>query len=129
MTEMGSHEGLIRLLFEAMNSREFSAFEKVISEDVAFDFPGAGRAEGGRRTLLLLKTLLRKFPELTFSITEIVAQSDRACAVWTNEGKDSRGNPYSNSGITLFHFRDGKIIFISDYFKDTSFVELAGQKA
>ena len=126
---MGAHEELIRMLFEAMNTREFNAFEKVVTENVAFDFPGAGRAEGARGTLLLLKTLLRKFPELTFTITQIIVQSDRACAVWTNEGKDSRGNPYNNSGITLFHFQDDKISFISDYFKDTSFVEHANQKA
>lgn len=30
---------------------------------------------------------------------------------------------FSNSGVTLFHFTRGKISFISDYFKDTSFVE------
>ena len=125
---MNVHEGLIRMLFEAMNSREFSAFEKVITEEVAFDFPGVERTEGARRTLLLLRTLLRKFPQLTFTITDIILQSDRACAVWTNEGEDSVGNPYHNSGITLFRFKGDKISFISDYFKDTSFVERASQK-
>jgi ketosteroid isomerase-like protein len=111
-----------------MNSREFDAFEKVITEDVAFDFPGAGRTEGARRTLLLLKTLLRKYPELTLTVKEIIVQEDRACAIWVNEGRDSKGSPYSNSGVTLFHFSDDKVSFISDYFKDNSFTEKGGQK-
>ena len=110
-------------VFTAMNTRDFSDFEHLITEDVAFDFPGAGRAEGNRRTLLLLKSLLRKFPRLEFSISEVISQADRACVVWTNEGEDVKGNPYANAGITLLHFRDGKISFISDYFKDTSFTK------
>ena len=61
------------------------------------------------------------FPELEFNITEVITQTERACVVWTNRGKDIQGNPYANAGVTLFHFRDGKISFISDYFKDTSF--------
>ncbi len=112
---------IIPLLFESMNCREFASFEQVINTDIVFDFPGAGRAEGDRRTLLLLKSLLRKYPELTFTLTDIIAEQDRACAVWTNEGMDLQGNSYRNSGVTLFHFTEGKISYISDYFKDTSF--------
>jgi ketosteroid isomerase-like protein len=102
---------------------EIIAYEKLITKKVAFDFPGAGRTEGARRTLLLLKSMLRKYPELTFTVKEIMVQENRACAIWVNEGRDRKGLPYSNSGITLFHFSDGKISFISDYFKDTSFTE------
>jgi ketosteroid isomerase-like protein len=124
---MSEHEDLIRMLFDAMNSREFSSFEKVITDDVAFDFPGVGKTEGARRILLLLNSLLRKYPELTFTTSDVIVQSDRACALWTNAGKDSSGDSYSNSGVTLFHFRGDKISFISDYFKDTSFVERTTQ--
>ena len=120
---------MISLLFEAMNSRDFNAFEQVITEEVVFDFPGTGRAEGARRTLLLLKSLLRKYPELTFSLSDIIVDQDRACAVWTNEGKDIQGIPYQNSGITLFHFSGGLICLISDYFKDTSFTGKYSKKS
>jgi ketosteroid isomerase-like protein len=108
-------------VFTAMNTRDFEDYEQLITDDVVFDFPGAGRAEGSRRTLLLMKSLLRKYPRLQFRISEVITQADRACVVWTNEGEDLKGNPYTNAGITLQHFRDGKICFISDYFKDTSF--------
>ncbi len=114
---------LISLLFDAMNSHDFGVFETVITEDIPFDFPGTARAEGARRTLLLLKSLLRKYPNLRFTVSEVITEGDRACAVWTNEGNDSQGDPYRNSGVTLFHFTKGKISLISDYFKDTSVVE------
>lgn len=129
MTGYSSRKEMITLLFDAMNSREFTSFEQVITEDVIFDFPGAGRAEGERRTLLLLKSLLRKYPDLRFTISDIIVDQDRACAVWTNEGNDIQGAPYRNSGMTLFHFTGGKISYISDYFKDTSFTGKFEQKS
>ena len=124
MKKTSNIKQLAEEVFRAMNTRDFSTFEQVITEDVAFDFPGAGRAEGSRRTLLLLKSLLRKYPRLQFTVTEIIADDDRACAIWTNEGEDLKGNPYANAGVTLLHFREGKISFISDYFKDTSFAKV-----
>lgn len=110
------------VVFRAMNSRDFTEFEQMVTDDVSFDFPGAGKVEGSRRTLLLLKSILRKYPELHFTISEIITKENRAVVIWTNKGKDNQGNPYANSGATLLHFSQGKISFISDYFKDTSFV-------
>jgi ketosteroid isomerase-like protein len=116
-------QDVARSIFNAMNTRDFSEFENFVSEDVVFDFPGAGRIEGYKRVLIFLKALLRKYPKLTFTISEIITDNQRACAVWTNEGEDLDGNHYSNSGITLLYFSGEKLTFISDYFKDTSFVK------
>jgi len=112
-------------VFNAMNSRDFSELEKNVTENVAFDFPGAGRIEGARRVILFLKALLRKYPKLHFTVSEVLVDKHKACAVWTNAGVSSDGGPYANSGITLLYFEGDKIRFISDYFKDTSFVTSA----
>lgn len=116
-------EDMARSIFTAMNTRNFSELESRITEDVVFDFPGAGRLEGNKRVLIFLKALLRKYPKLTFTVSEVLIDTQRACAVWTNEGENTEGIPYANSGITLIHFTNNKICFISDYFKDTSFVQ------
>lgn len=123
MGKLFTRQYVTRSIFNAMNTGDFSEFENFISEDVVFDFPGAGRIEGYKRVLIFLKALLRKYPKLTFFVSEIITDNERACAVWTNEGEDSDGNHYSNSGITLLYFRGEKLTFISDYFKDTSFVK------
>jgi len=123
MNIKGNIHEMTEAVFKAMNSRDFTGLEQIITDDVAFDFPGVGKVEGSRRTLLLLKSLLRKYPKLHFTISEILSLDDRSCAVWTNEGEDMKGKPYANSGITLLHFSGDKIQFISDDFKDTSFVE------
>ena len=118
-----SNEELALLLFQAMNDRDFTLLDPYLHPEVAFDFPGAGRMEGVKRVTIFLKALLRKYPVLIFNVYETVVDGDLAVAVWNNHGKNLAGHPYQNSGMTLIHFESGKITFISDYFKDTSFVQ------
>ncbi|PLX11977.1 MAG: hypothetical protein C0597_14210 [Marinilabiliales bacterium] len=65
---------------------------------------------------------MRKYKDLQFNVTEVILEDKKACVVWTNRGEYNDGTPYNNSGITLFHFKDDKVSFISDYFKNTSFI-------
>ena len=114
-------EKLARGIFITMNNRDFSNIEGLLDEHVCFDFPGVKRTDGIRKTGIQLSALLRKYPELEFSVQDVIIDGERACVVWTNKGIDVNRAPYENSGITLLHFNAGKISFISDYFKDTSF--------
>jgi len=112
-------------IFAAMNSRDLSGLSRNLAEDAVFDFPGAGCISGHKKILTFLKALFKKYPRLRFSVEDILLEGDRACAFWSNEGEDSRGTPYRNRGATLVRVADGKIVFISDYFKDTSFTSAA----
>ena len=116
-------EHVISILFEAMNSRNFSKIENQVREEIVFDFPGAGRIEGAKKVFVFLKALLRKYKTLTFTLSEVIVNKHAACAVWTNKGEHVNGAEYANSGVTLFHFSGDRICFLSDYFKDTSFVQ------
>lgn len=123
MNEDSHHKKLANELFQAMNTGEFSQFQDRLSEEVAFDFPGTVMLKGKKKVLLFLRVLLRKYKELTFTVTDIVEAGNTLVAVWTNEGINSQDKTYHNSGLTLMYFNDeGQITFLSDYFKDTSFV-------
>ena len=113
---------LAQIVFRAMSSRDLSIAEPFMNNDVVLDFPGSGRIEGHKRVIIFIKALLRRYPSLTFTIKDVITDKDRACTVWTNKGMHPDGSPYENSGITLFHFSGGKITLMSDYFKDTSFI-------
>lgn len=115
-------EKVARILFDAMNSRDLTNLEKSMLETARFDFPGAGCIEGRRKILTFLKVLFRKYTRLEFTVQETVIDGDKVCVLWTNSGEHSGGELYSNTGITYIEIEDGKIAFISDYFKDTSFV-------
>jgi ketosteroid isomerase-like protein len=111
-----------------MNSKNMAVLEPYLSEDVRFDFPGTAPVVGKKRVLVFLKALLRKYPDIVFVVQDIIAADDAACIVWTNSARLETDRPYRNSGITLVRFRDDRIIFMSDYFKDTSFVIAASDE-
>jgi ketosteroid isomerase-like protein len=113
---------LAHILFSAMNSRDLSGLEECLAEDASFDFPGADLITGKKRILTFLKVLFRKYPRLTFTVEDIIIEGDKVCALWSNEGENKEGKPYQNQGVTIMHISNGKIVSLSDYFKDTSFV-------
>ncbi|MBN2892916.1 MAG: nuclear transport factor 2 family protein [Bacteroidales bacterium] len=114
---------IAKLVFEAMNKRDLSLIENHLSDNVNFDFPGVERISGKRKVLVFMKMLLRKYSELQFAVNDAFREENKVCLVWTNIGQLTNGNLYNNSGVTVFNFEAEKIIFLSDYFKDTSFVE------
>ena len=109
-------------VFEAMNTSDFSVYEDNADEDLSFDFPGVDTVIGVKRVILFFKVLLRKYNNLTFTVKEVIVEDQKACVVWMNKGEEKSGGVYENSGITLFHFKNDKVTYISDYFKNTSFI-------
>lgn len=113
---------LAHILFTALNTRYLSDLEKYLSEDTVFDFPGTDTIQGKKKVLLFLKVLFRMYPRLTFTVEDLITESDKACAVWSNTGESKDGRLYENRGVTILKVSNGQIISLSDYFKDTSFV-------
>lgn len=118
---MNNNKHLASLIFAALNKREFSDVQPFLSDDIVLNFPGVGDVSGTKRVLVFMKSLLRKFPELNFIVGDVISEGEKVVVIWTNTGKKITGEDYTNSGNTLFHFSEGKIMLISDYFKDTSF--------
>ncbi len=118
-----SNRDLAELVVSSMDKRDFTLYEKHVAEDAVLDFPGSGTIRGCRRIIVFLKAMLRKYPELKFTIENIIADEGWAAVVWSNRGKFKNGEPYSNHGVTLVKSSAGKIVLISDYFKDTSFLK------
>jgi ketosteroid isomerase-like protein len=115
-------------IFEAMNTKNTAVLEPFLADDVRFDFPGTDQVAGKKRVLVFLKALLRKNPDIFFVVQDVIAADDAACIVWKNSARLESDQPYRNSGITFVRCRDDRIIFISDYFKDTSFTNAVGNK-
>ena len=122
MEEPMSKHNLAQAFIDAMNNRNHAEFLECLTENATLDFPGPGLIKTQKKIISFIKALFRRFPRLEFTVYDIIVEGDRACIVWTNEGERIDGETYSNSGITLLHMTDGKIDFISDYFKNTSFV-------
>lgn len=121
MESKSSPREIVQILFNALNSRDLTPLDVYLDEDASFDFPGTGLISGRKKILLFFKILFRKYSRLTFSVLKVIEEEERACAVWTNEGEGKGGKSYSNRGITLLELKEGRIVLLSDYFKDTSF--------
>jgi ketosteroid isomerase-like protein len=115
-------ERYVHMVFHGMNTRDFRELERHLAPDARFDFPGAGSIAGARRILAFFTVLLRKYPRLVFNVREIIADGERVCVVWENEGHTATGKLYANRGVTIITLRGGVIMSLSDYFKDTSFI-------
>jgi ketosteroid isomerase-like protein len=118
MTTMPSRS-IAAEFFERINSRSLDQMGDFIKEDARFFFPKTQPLVGRDRIVKFFQVLFRQYPELHFRVHGIIAEGDRVAVHWTNQGITRRKEQYENEGVTLFEFEDGKIGFISDFFKDT----------
>ena len=110
---------LFNKFFEVLNLRDTKEMRDVLGPDAEFYFPKTRPLIGRDRILKFLNILFRQYPKLTFKVQRIILQGDQAAVHWTNRGENRRKEPYQNEGVTILKMQDGKISFISDFFKDT----------
>ena len=116
-------KNIVNGIFNAMNLKDFSEMEPYMDQDIVFDFPGVEPAVGKKRVLLLLQVILRNYKEIQFDVQHIILEDNKAVAIWSNKGLTNDNTYYSNKGLTWVEFKNGKIVLLSDYFKDTSFTQ------
>ena len=114
-----SDQQLIHKFFEMLNHRDTEEMKDLVSSDTEFYFPKTQLLIGKKRIFKFLNILFRQYPELVFEVHRVIRQGDRAAVHWTNQGLNRRREPYQNEGVTLLEIKDGKINYISDFFKDT----------
>jgi uncharacterized protein (TIGR02246 family) len=110
-------------LLRAMNARDPAAFAALLAEGAVFHFPGTAPIEGAARIEKFVKILFFKYPALAFNVRRVIADERCAAIEWTNEGVSRDGAPYRNAGVTVLELDEGgRVAYLSDTFKDTSFV-------
>ena len=114
---------IAHIIFSSLNHRELNQLHDYLDEHATFDFPGTKLIKGRKKILTFFKILFRKYPRLTFTVQESIVDGGKVCILWTNEGITSDNTPYANQGVTVVNIAAGKIHFISDYFKNTSFID------
>ncbi|MDJ0818765.1 MAG: nuclear transport factor 2 family protein [Desulfobacterales bacterium] len=114
-----SNKPLINKFFDVFNQRDLQQLTALLEPEAEFYFPKTQPLIGRDRILKFLNLLFRQYPSLAFEIQRIIQQDDQAAVHWTNKGMNRRKEPYRNEGVTIFEIKDGKISYISDFFKDT----------
>jgi ketosteroid isomerase-like protein len=93
-----SDEQIILKFFEVFNNRDLDEMSQLLASTAEFYFPKTQPLLGKDRILKFL---------------------NHAAVHWTNRGLNRRRKPYENEGVTILEMENGKIRYVSDFFKDT----------
>lgn len=109
---------IVQRYFEMLNGGDVGAVDEIIAEDCAIAVPVIPGEMRGADVIRQVVTGLRAtFPDLRFSVHELIAEGDRVAASWTMEGTQvgewlgvaGTGRELSVTGVDLFWISDGWI--------------------
>jgi steroid delta-isomerase-like uncharacterized protein len=108
-----------RLYEEVWNERKLKVVDELLSASHALQDPNVSGSQVGpagyKRTVTELTT---GFPDLCFTIEDVIAEGEKVVACWTFAGTHqgvyreipATGKKISVEGITIHHIRKGKIL-------------------
>ncbi|MGZ7131466.1 MAG: nuclear transport factor 2 family protein [Halobacteriota archaeon] len=115
--------------YEAVNQRNLSKFMSTFSDDMTFIYPkeapqsgtfkGKGAFEG------FMRSFLDQFPRFRFDIQNICFQNifdftgtNVAVVHWNIQMTNRDGVEGTNSGVSVFEFKRGKVFFYKEFIFD-----------
>lgn len=105
-----------------MHSLDAQRVADWFAEDGVLWIPPAGAVEGNMRIKALFRAMFSRYEYLSWDILDILPVSATRCIhICKSHGKMKNCEPYHNHVITDIKFNEaGKIISLSDYFKNTA---------
>lgn len=104
-----------------LNSLNLQELEKWFTDETVIWIPPAKEISGKTRILALFRAIFRRYEKIEWNVSEIFNLGDDKYFYLTDSlgnllGRDS----YRNQICTVIQFSEsGKILYLSDYFKDT----------
>jgi ketosteroid isomerase-like protein len=106
---------------ELMSSLDFKPMFELMSEDAVWrvagrpeTFPQAGPQPKHVRAAMF-DDFITVFRSLKMNITSTTAEADRVVVEFTARGEAHGGQVYENEFLSLFTFRDGKIVALYEH--------------
>lgn len=105
-----------------LESRDVERLRQWFIDESVLWMPPFGRIEGARRILAAFRVIFRGYTDLHWNVTNIMDAGGKRFVYETDSwGILGKSTPYKNHILTIVDFDDqGRIVFLSDYFKDTS---------
>lgn len=112
--ETAMNKQTVRRLFEESFNSGMTGLDVFVSDD----YVGAGDRRGPVAFAPPVLRLLRAFPDIHYTIEDLIAEGDRVTVRWTWKGTHTgefngiapTGKTVTNEGMAIFQMRDGKII-------------------
>ncbi len=110
---------LARKMFEAWGKGDFETYKELLAPDYANYYPSRSTTPMSQEeTIEIGKGLHNAFPDITFSIEELIAEGDRVTVRFIYrgthkgefEGIPATGNEFEGSGISISRIENGKVV-------------------
>ncbi len=110
---------LARKMFEAWGKGDFETYKELLAPDYAYYSPSRStKPMSQEETIEIRKMLQKAFPDISWSIEELIATEDkviiRSIERGTHEGEfmgiPATGNKYETSGISIRRIENGKVV-------------------
>ena len=101
---------------QVLNNGNMTAADAIFASEIQFHYP-LGVLSGAEAVKDYIAAFRTAFPDIHFSVADLVAEGDRVAARWTLAGSQTgvfrgrapTGEKVSVPGITLFHVVDARI--------------------
>jgi hypothetical protein len=115
-------EQLCLAFMRDLEARDPDALRLRFSENAILWIPPAQPIQGARRIQVMFKLIFRMYSEIHWKVTDFYPVGNQRYIYATNSwGTIGRDTPYKNHVLTVIDFdAEGKISYLSDYFKDTA---------
>ena len=113
------NKALVNRMYEAFSTGDFEAYKEVVAPEYVWYFPSRSTKPVSREeTIEFVKMLRNAFPDITYSIEELIAVEDRVISRFivrgTHEGEfegiPATGNKIESGGIVMTRIENGKIV-------------------
>ena len=103
-----------RLYEECLNKRNFGSLKDIFSDE----YTGAGGEKGPAAFEQNIRPLIAAFPDIQWTVEDILQEGDEVAVRHSWKGTNTgvfRGiaatnKPFTDSGLGIFRFKDGKIV-------------------
>lgn len=115
MTQTHNNKAIIQQLYEeALNKRNIQTLNKLVADE----FTGLGSLKGAAGFWAPLQPLLQAFPDMQWTVEEMLAEDNRVIVRFTTRGTHTAtfnglaatGKKVTGTGIGFFELKEGKIV-------------------
>jgi steroid delta-isomerase-like uncharacterized protein len=122
-----------RLIEEVWNQKNLEVCDEIFAADVISHGP-TGTSQGVAAQKQFISAYLAAFPDLHFTIEAQMSEAEMSATRWTGHGTHQgplagippTGIQTTNSGITMSHWVNGKIVEIWSFFDNLSLMQQLG---
>ncbi len=131
------NKDLVKRMYETFEKGDFEAYREVVAPEYVWYLPSRSTKPYSREeTIEFGKMLHNAFPDVTFSIEELIAVEDRVISRFvirgTHEGEfmgiPATGNKIEFSGIMITRIENGKIVEDKEEYDGLGFMQQLGME-